>query len=113
MKSSVIKKIVVRISADNEFTFEVDSEVHDDVFLEAATRAMETLKTKKYAIIHAFTQCWEEKTPKKSYIYNSYKILTNAGRYRTAELLREKFKKQTDCDLKNEPLHARKLPRGS
>lgn len=107
MKSSAIKTIVVRLTADNVQEFNIDSDIFDDPFLEAATRAVEKMKKQKHGIIKPVTECWDKSTPKKSEYYNSYWILVNASCYTKAELLREKFKAQTDCDLKKEPLHGR------
>lgn len=112
MKSSAIKTIVVRLTADNVQEFEVDTEIFTDPYLEAATRAVEKTRTQKHGIIKAVTECWDKKTPKKPHLYNSYWLLVNASCYTKAELLREKFKAQTDCDLKKEPLHGR-TPSGS
>lgn len=105
MKSSAIKTIVVRLTADNVQEFEVDCNIFDDPYLEAATRAVEKTKNKKHGIVKTITECWNKKTPKTTHFYNSYWILVNAGCYVKAELLREKFKAQTDCDLKKEPIH--------
>ncbi len=105
MKSSEIKTIVVRLTADNISEYEVDIEIFDDPFLEAATRAVEASKKQEYGIIRAVTECWEKKNPKKSSMYNSYWILVNASCFAKAEQLREKFKMQTNCDLALEPLH--------
>lgn len=106
MKPSAIKTVVVRLTADNVGEYDIDADVFDDPFLEAATRAVEKAKTNKHGIIRAVTECWDKKTPKKSYTYNSYWILVNAACYKKAELLREKFKMQTDYDLATEPIHA-------
>jgi hypothetical protein len=103
MKSSAIKTIVVRLTADNVFEFDVDTAVFDDPFLEASTRAVEKTKTRKYGIVRAVTECWDKKIPKKTKLYNSYWILVNASCFSKAEQLREKFKAQTDVDLANEP----------
>lgn len=107
MKLSTIKTIVVSLTADNVCEFDIDMDVFDDPFLEAATRAVEKYRKVRGAIIRPITNCWEKKAPKKMHMYNSYKILVNAGCYAKAEQLREKFKAQTDVDLKNEPLHGR------
>jgi len=111
MKSSTIKNIVVRLTADNVQEFDVDTDIFDDPLLEAATRAVEVTRKQKYGIVRAVTECWDKKTPKKSVLYNSYWILVNAGCYNKAEQLREKFKMQTKCDLAKEPLHG--TPRSS
>ena len=108
MKSSVIKTIIVQMTADNVQEFEIDTGVFDDPFMEAATRAVEKTKTQKHGIIRAVTNCWEKANPKKSAMYNSYWILVNAACYGKAEQLREKFRAQTDCDLAKEPQCGRK-----
>lgn len=128
MKSSAIKTIVVSLTADNVSEFEVDTEVFEDPYLEAATRAVEKCRKDKGAIIRPVCSCWEkeivEETPselkkttsskkpskkmaKETHMYNSYWILVNAGCYQKAEQLREKFKLQHSIDLAKEPLHAR------
>jgi hypothetical protein len=107
MKVMTIKKIVVKLFSDSIHEFDIDTEIFDDPFLEAATRAVEQSKVKKYGIIRPVMECWEkkdEKIPKKHYLYNSYWILVNSALYGKAELLREKFMKQTDCDLAKEPI---------
>jgi hypothetical protein len=107
MKSSAIKTIVVRLTADNVLEFPVDTDIFDDPFLEAATRAVETTRKLRGGIIRAITECWDKQSPKKSQLYNSYWILVNASCFAKAEQLREKFLKQTDCDLAREPLHGK------
>lgn len=107
MKSSAIKTIVVRLTADNVQEFDINTEIFTDPFLEAGTRAVETMKL-KHSLIRAVTEIWDKKAPAKAEIYNSYWLLVNAACYNKAELLREKFKAQTDCDLKKEPLHGRR-----
>lgn len=105
MKPSAIKKIVVRLTAENVQEYDVNTEIFDDPFLEAATRAVEKTRKQKHGIIKPITECWDKKSPKNQYLYNTYWILVNASCYVKAELLREKFKLQTNCDLKQEPLH--------
>lgn len=107
MKPST-KTVVVRLTADNVSEFNIDTEIFDDPFMEAATRAVEKTKIKKYGIIRAITECWEKKTPKKTEMYNSYWVLVNASCFSKAEQLREKFLMQTNCDLAKEPIHGRK-----
>ena len=108
MNLSTTKTIVVRLTADNICEFDVDTNIFEDPFMEAATRAVEISKKKKYSTIRPITECWDKKSPKKSMLYNSYWILVNASCYNKAEQLREKFKIQTDCDLATQPLHASK-----
>lgn len=113
MKSSAIKTVVVRLTADNVLEFPIDTDIFDDPFLEAATRAVEANRKLRGSIIRAITECWDKKTPKKSQLYNSYWILVNASCFAKAEQLREKFLKQTDCDLAKEPLHGKSVTRNS
>jgi len=107
MKSSAIKTIVVSLTADNVSEFEINTDIFEDPFMEAATRAVEKCRRSKGAIIRPVTTCWDKKTPKKPHVYNSYWILVNAGCYAKAEQLREKFKMQHNIDLAKEPLHGR------
>lgn len=107
MKSSAIKTVVVCLTADNISEFDIDEDIFEDPFMEAATRAVEIIKKQRGAIIRPMTSCWEKKTPKRKHIYNSYWILVNASCYSKAEQLREKFRMQTDIDLSKEPVHSR------
>ena len=107
MKPSTIKTIIVKLAANNIFEINVDSNIFDDPHLEAATQAIEQCKIKKYGIIRPITECWEkrdEKNIKKHHMINSFWLLVNAGLYSKAELLREKFHKQTEVDLSKEPI---------
>lgn len=107
MKSSAMKKIIVKLTADNMYEIDVDADIFDDPFLEAATQAIEQCKIKKYGIIHPITTCWEKKDakfPKKYRHFNSYWILVNASLYQKAELLREKFRDQKGIDLSLKPI---------
>lgn len=106
MKQSAIRTIVVCLTADNISEHEIDTNVFDDPFAEAATRAAEIGRKTKGAIIRSVTQCWEKKSPKKIYFYNSYKILLNASSFKKAEQLRQKIILQHKIDLAKEPLHA-------
>lgn len=102
---SVTKTIVVRLTADNVTEFNIDPEVFDDPYMEASTRAIEKTRNQKHGIVRAIIECWDKKYPSKAYTYNSYWVLVNASCYAKAEILREKFKMQTDCDLAMEPKH--------
>jgi len=105
MKSLDIK-IVVSLTQDSMHEFEIDTNIFADPFMEAATRAVEKCRNTKGAIIRPIITCWEKSSTKKTHIYNSYWILVNASCYVKAEQLREKFKAQTDKDLKFEPISA-------
>lgn len=113
MKSSVIKRIVVRLTADDIQEFDIDEKIFDDPYLEAATRAVEHSRNRKGSIIRPVAQCWEKENPKRGALYNSYWILVNAACYSKAEQLREKFMAQTDCDLAKEPKSGTKKPKNN
>jgi Fe2+ or Zn2+ uptake regulation protein len=53
-------------------------------------------------------QAWEVNKNKKikPTVYNTYKLLTNAGFYSKAELLRSFFLHETKIDLAKEPIRA-------
>lgn len=109
MKMSSIKNIVVKLAADNIFEIPIDCEIFDDPFMEAATQAIEQCKIKKYGVIRPFTECWDkkdERNPKKHQLLNAYWILINASFHKKAELLRERFKNQSNVDLYNEPIRS-------
>ncbi len=103
MKPKTLKTIVVRFKHDNVFEMDIDADIFDDPYLEAATRAVEKIGFKKGSMLRAITECWEKAKPKNSALYNTYWVLVNAAHYNEAERLREKFKAQTNCDLAKEP----------
>jgi hypothetical protein len=103
MKAKAIKTIMVRFSHDNEHELEIDSDIFEDPFLEAATRAVEKIGFTKGTILRPITECWDKNNPKRTGLYNTYWILVNAAHYKEAERLRDKFKSQSDCDLAMEP----------
>lgn len=108
MKSPMIKTIVVRLTTENVSEYDVDIDIFDDPFLEAATRAIEKTRKKMSGIIsRAIIECWDKKEPKRVIMFNSYWILVNAACYSKAELLREKFRMQTNCDLAKKPVYGR------
>ena len=107
--NSKLKTIVVKLTADNISEFDIDVNVFDDPFMEAATRAIEKTKTKSHGVVRPVAECWDKNSPKKTLLYNSYWLLVNAACYSKAELLREKFRMQTDHDLSKEPMTSKKL----
>lgn len=108
MKAKAIKTIVVRFMHDNLHEVQIDTDVFEDAFLEAATQAVEKIGFKKGTMLRAITECWDKANPKDAGMYNTYWILVNAAHYEEAERLRDKFKSQTDVDLSKEPKCARK-----
>lgn len=100
-----MKHINVYISKDNISHYDIDDTIFDDPYMEAITRAVENSNIKKGVLPTATIRCWNTKTPKNIYMYNSYWVMVNAGLYKKAELLREKFKLQHNIDLSKEPVH--------
>lgn len=74
-----------------------------DYLMEAATLYIEKIYNKTGSIIDPVLHVWIP-SKKKTYLYNSYFVLMNAGHYWMAELLRDKFKYQTNIDLSKEAM---------
>jgi len=96
------KKVWVH-SANWEKNLSIDDDIFDDVLAEACTRAITENLKEKNMIVSPFMEA-KLKNGKRVYIYNTYKILINAGYHTFAENLRFNFKNQTRVDLKNEPI---------
>jgi len=97
-----IKKLYVH-SADWEKYIDIDSDIFDDVFIEACTRVLDDNLKNKNMSVAPFMES-RLKRGKTTYIFNTYKILINAGYYRYAENLRIHFKRQSKIDLRDEPI---------
>ncbi len=102
-----MKKVVVT-SLNWKETIEVDNLIFDDYKLEACTQAIERVLKHGNLSVTALLQCWvEPKSPKAKKIvsvYNTYKILINAGFHSKAEILRSVFLSKTKVDLADEPI---------
>jgi len=106
MKSASIKKIVVKCLNWKE-EFDIDSSIFDDVYMEAATRAIEKKRKEPNFKIAVIMECYEKKDVRKKdahFIYNTYFVLNNVGMYHKAELLRINFLKEHGIDLKLESI---------
>jgi len=107
MKLQALKKIVVKCADFWTDEFEIDSETFDDVYVEAATRAVERRKDLPGFKVTVTIECWEKKDlkiPEKHFCYNTYRVLVNAGLHKKAEIFRENFKKVSNIDLQKESL---------
>ena len=107
MKSTDTKKIVVKCADFWMDEYEIDSELFDDVYVEAATRAVEKRMKMPNFMVAVIIECWEKKDFKKSdkhYCYNTYRVLINAGMHNKAEILRSNFMKLHGIDLQKESL---------
>ena len=107
MKSSTLKKIVVKCADFWMDEYEVDSEIFDDVYVEAATRAIESRKSQPGFKVTVILETWEKrdfKKPEKHFCYNTYRILINAAMHEKAEMLRLNFLRMHGIDLQKESL---------
>ncbi len=107
MKPSKLKKIVVKC-LDWTDVVEVDADIFDDVYLEAATRVVEKNRNTPDFTVSIVIVCYEKKDEKdsnKHICYNTYYVLVNAAMYDKAELLRLNFLKIYNIDIKKQSLH--------
>lgn len=107
MRTSKKKKIVVKCASFWMDEFEIDSEIFDDVYVEAATRAVESRQSTPGFKVGVIIECWEKKDfakPDKHFCYNTYRILINAGLHGKAEAMRVNFLKMYGADLSKENL---------
>lgn len=96
------KKILVK-SAGWEEEVIIDSDIFDDIFLEACTRVLENHIKVGNLLVSPFMET-RLKRGKNIYIFNTYKILINASFHEYAENLRENFKRESNIDLSKEPI---------
>lgn len=110
MKSSTVKTIVVECKLRNSLNikeYEVDSEIFEDPYMEAATRFAEQQVKKPGATITPILSTYDKKDVKnydKHICYNSYYVVINAGYHKKAEIMRNNFKRLEHIDLKNESI---------
>lgn len=89
-------------------TMSIDETIFDEYKVEACTRAIESRFKNGDVSITAFMQCSDilknNRVSKTCSIYNTYKILINAGFHIKAELLRNICLRESDVDLAQEPI---------
>lgn len=103
---SKLKKVVVRC-LDWEEEFSIDPGIFDDIYVEAATRALEKRKDGEKFLVTVVMECYlkkDEKDVDNHFIYNTYFVLINAGLYYKAEMMRLNFMKSHGIDLRKESL---------
>jgi hypothetical protein len=81
----------------------IDKSLFDDVYVEACTQVIELNFKEKNMLVAPFIEA-SLKNGKRFFIFNSYKILSNAGYHTFAENLRRNVKQNMCVDLKNEPI---------
>lgn len=110
MKSSQVKTVVVECKLKDSLDvkeFDIDSEIFDDIYLEAATRFADQHVRKRNAKIAPILSAYEKKDEKdfnKHFCYNSYYVIINAGFHRKAEIMRKNFMTVAGIDLQKESL---------
>ncbi len=110
MKSSTIKKVVVECKLKDSLDtgeFNIDSDIFDDIYLEAATRFVERYINQKHVKIAPILSTYEKidvKNFNKHYCYNSYFVIVNAGFHKKAENMRKNFLAASGMDLQKEKL---------
>jgi len=102
-----MKTLIVKCANWKEIV-DIDETIFEDYCVEACTRVIEKKFKEDSCNVSAFLQCIvvnkNKKVGKRMYIYNTYKILVNAGFHRKAEVLRQIFLKDTKIDLAMEPI---------
>ena len=113
MKSSKVKTVVVECKLKDSLDvkeFDIDPEIFDDIYLEAATRFAEQHVRKQNAKIAPILSAYEKKDVKnfdKHFCYNSYYVIINAGFHRKAEIMRRNFLTISGVDLQKESLKSK------
>lgn len=107
MKAPALKTVSVKCSTFWDDEFEINPAVFDDIYMEAATRAIEKRKDLPGFKVAVIIECWEKKhvaDPNKHICYNTYFVLINSGLHKKAEMLRRNFFNQHKIDLQKESL---------
>jgi hypothetical protein len=113
MKLSKVKTIVVECKLKDSVDlkeYDVDTEIFDDIYLEAATRFAEQHIKKNNAKIAPILSTYEKKDIKnynKHYCYNSYYVIINTGFHRKAEIMRKNFLVLAGIDLQKEEIKSK------
>lgn len=108
IKLNGVKTMMVTFPELDEIKQEVqvDTDIFEDFYTEACTRAVEINIKNKQSAITPFVEV-RLKSDDKFKVFNVYKILINASYHIHAQVLRDNFKKACDIDLNDEPLCAK------
>lgn len=98
-----MKRIIVMVTPEIVEEHDIDIDIFDDPYLEAATRTIEQHKNEKYKL-KALIRCMEFNGSLYK-MYNSYWVMVNAGLYARAEEMRKHCLHKTGIDPAWEPLH--------
>ena len=109
MKNSMrskLRKVIVKCLDWTE-EFDIDPNIFDDIYVEAATRALEKRKDGEKFLVTVVMETFlkvDTNKPQKHYVYNTYFVLINAGLHFKAEMMRLNFLKSHGIDLRKESL---------
>ena len=98
-----MKKTITVNNADWVKEIVVDSSIFTKYHIEACTQALELNIASGNLSVAPYIYS-TLKNSKKTYVFNSYIMLINAGYHVYAENLRNSFKNQSKIDLKYEPI---------
>ena len=98
-----MEKTIIVKCAGWESDISVNSDDFEDIFVEACTRALEKHIRSSKVMVAPFMEAKLKKS-KTVYIFNSYKILANAGFHTFAENLRNNVRREMKVDLRDEPI---------
>lgn len=106
-KKSVIKKVVVKCANFWMDEFDIDPKVFDDIYMEAATRAVDKRQNDADFKVAVVIECWvaeDVDKPEKHICYNTYFVMINSGLHIKAENFRRNFLLLHKIDLQKENL---------
>jgi hypothetical protein len=108
MKAKTSIKTIVVKCLDWKQEVNVDADIFDDIYMEAATRVIESNRTKPNFSVSIVMECYDKKNskdPNQHFVYNTYFVLVNAAMYEKEEILRLNFMKlHNGIDLKKQSL---------
>jgi len=106
-KKSALKKVVVQCANFWMDEFNIDPNVFDDIYMEAATRAVDKRQNEPNFKVAVIIKCWiasDVDKPDKHICYNTYFVMINSGLHIKAENFRRNFLLLHKIDLQKESL---------
>ena len=100
------KTVSVSVPGGRSKMIVVDTDIFDDIYVEACTRALESLLKENNLKMTPTMQCCVEESSEVSDIVsvNTYKVLLNGSMPKQAEFLRQHLIKSMKIDWREEPL---------
>ena len=115
MVKTVVVECKMKDSLDTK-EFDVDTEIFDDVLLEAVTRFAAQRVIRKNAKIAPILTAYDKNDTKdynKHFCFNSYFAIVNAGFYKKAEIMRKNFMTVSGIDLQKDPIRSKDAKPGN